>query len=59
MKMAVFWDVSPCSLANIGDVSEVRTAFITRMMMEAVSISETSASIYQTTQLNLPEDRHL
>jgi hypothetical protein len=59
MKMAVFWDVSPCSLANIDDASEVRTDFITRMMMEAVSISETSASIYQTTRLNLPEDRHL
>jgi hypothetical protein len=29
------------------------------LMMEAVSSSETSVSIYQTTQGNIPEDSHL
>jgi hypothetical protein len=29
------------------------------LMMEAVSISETSVSIYQTTRRNIPEDNHL
>jgi hypothetical protein len=30
-----------------------------RAMMEAVSTSETSINIYQTTQGNIPEDSHL
>jgi hypothetical protein len=44
MKMDVFWGVTPCSLVELTDVSEV---FIT-LMMEAVSASETPVSIYQT-----------
>jgi hypothetical protein len=39
LKMAVFWDVEPCSLA--------------------VSSSERSVNIYQTTRRNIPEDSHL
>jgi hypothetical protein len=53
MKMAVFWDVAPCSLVEIEDVSEVFTAFVIRaiaLVMGAISISETSVSFYQTTR---------
>jgi hypothetical protein len=28
-------------------------------MMEAASTSETSVNVYETTQLNIPEDSHL
>jgi hypothetical protein len=54
MKMTVFWDVAPCSLAEVyrgfsGDYY---------LIVEAVSISETSVN-YQATQRNIPEDRHL
>jgi hypothetical protein len=65
MKITVFWDVALCSLVEIdrcfrgahclhhqGDV-------LIALMMEAVSISETLVSFYQTTQRNIPEDRHL
>jgi hypothetical protein len=57
MKMAAFWDVKPCSLVDITDISEVLTAIT--LMMEAVSSSETSVSIYHTTQCNIPEDSHI
>jgi hypothetical protein len=35
------------------------TASIIRVMMEAVSFSETLVSIYQTAWFNIPEDSHL
>jgi hypothetical protein len=41
------WDVAPCSLV------------IAALMMEAVSTSETSVNIYQTTRCNIQEDSHL
>jgi hypothetical protein len=48
------------------DVSEVRTAsimsviaIIITLMMEAVSTSQTSISIYRTAQGNIPEVSHL
>jgi hypothetical protein len=41
MKMIVFWDVAPCCLVELTDVSEVLTASIRTMMMEAESTSET------------------
>jgi hypothetical protein len=47
MNMAVFWDVVPCSLIDID------------LMIEAVSFSETSVFIYQTTRCNIPQDSHL
>jgi hypothetical protein len=50
--MAVFWDVSPCSLV------EVYRRFIA-LMMEAASSYETSVNFYQTTGRNNPEDSHL
>jgi hypothetical protein len=49
-KMAVFWDVAPCSPKQ-----SIRVMNIT-LMMEAVSFSEASVNIYQTTQCNIPED---
>jgi hypothetical protein len=51
--MANFWDVSPSSLVDIDDVSEVI------LMMEAVSSSETLVSMHQTTRRNIPEDKNL
>jgi hypothetical protein len=41
------------------DVSEELTAFITRvMMMEAISLSEVSVSIYQTAWHNILKESH-
>jgi hypothetical protein len=60
VKMAVFWDVAPCVWERLTDVSEVLTAsIIIALMMETVSTSEPSVSIYQTTWRNIPEDTHL
>jgi hypothetical protein len=58
MKMAVFWVVAPCSLVVV-DISEMFSASIIALMMEAVSTSETSVKFYQTTRRNNPEDSHL
>jgi hypothetical protein len=41
MMMAVFWDVAPCSLVEVTDVSEVLAA---------------SVNFYQTTRRNILED---
>jgi hypothetical protein len=38
--MTVFWDVAPCNLVKIADVSEVLTASIV-LMFKAVNTSET------------------
>jgi hypothetical protein len=48
--MAVFWDVSPCSLI------EIDQHFIIALMMEALSTSETLINFYQITRRNIPED---
>jgi hypothetical protein len=40
------------------EVSEVLTAPIIRAVTAAVSTSETSINIYQTTRRNKPEDSH-
>jgi hypothetical protein len=62
-KIAVFWDVAPCSLEEDYDVSEVLASSIIRVMMalitEAASTSETSVNVYQTTRRNNPADSHL
>jgi hypothetical protein len=52
MKMAVFWEVASCSLADIDRHCDA-------LMMEAVSSSETSVSIYQTTRRKIPKGSHL
>jgi hypothetical protein len=57
MKMVVFWNVVWCSFVILTDISEELTASIFRV--EAVSSSETSVNIYQTTRCNIPEDSHL
>jgi hypothetical protein len=44
-------------LYKLTDVSEVLNAMV--FMMEAVSTSETSDSLYQTFRRNVPEDIHL
>jgi hypothetical protein len=55
--MTVFWDVAPCSLVEVTDVSEVLTASIfIALMMEVVSTSKTSVNFYQTTRHNIPEE---
>jgi hypothetical protein len=41
------------------DISEVLTAFITRVMMKAVSTSEMLVSFCKSTWRNNPEDNHL
>jgi hypothetical protein len=52
LRRAVWWKFT--------DVSEMLAASIIRALMaEAVSTSETSFSIYQTTRRNIPEDTHL
>jgi hypothetical protein len=48
IKLAVFWDVALCSVADIY-----------LLMMEAVSSPETPLNIYHTTRRNIPEDSHL
>jgi hypothetical protein len=45
-KMAVLWDVEPCT-------------WLTALTMEAVNIFETSVNFYETTRRNIPEDSHL
>jgi hypothetical protein len=47
MKIAVFWDVAPCSLV------EVYRRLIALMMEAATSISETSVNFYQSTRRNI------
>jgi hypothetical protein len=54
--MIVFWDVVPCSLAEVN--RRFRGAVIA-LMMKAASTSEMSANFYQTTRRNILEDSHL
>jgi hypothetical protein len=58
-KFSVFWDVLPCSQVDVDDVSEVRTACIIALTMEAVRTSETSINICLTTWQYIPEDSKL
>jgi hypothetical protein len=52
MLHRVVWQV-------LAEVSEKLTASIIMAMMETVSSSEMSVSVYQTTRRNIPEDSHL
>jgi hypothetical protein len=58
-NMAVFGDVAPCSLVDTGHVSWELTASVITLTTEAVTSSETSVNIYQTTWCYIPEDSHL
>jgi hypothetical protein len=53
MKMTLFWVVAPFSLV------EIDQCFRGTLIIEAVSISETSASFFEATWCNNPEDSHL
>jgi hypothetical protein len=63
MKMAVFWVVAPCRQLEVcqrfrGTSLPPSSGPIISVMMEAASISETSADIYKTTRRYNPEDSH-
>jgi hypothetical protein len=53
MKMAVFWDVAPCSLVDID------RHFIHHPDNGDGKLFEMTFSIYQTTWCYIPEDSHL
>jgi hypothetical protein len=55
--MAVLWDVAECSLVDID--RRFRGAYCRHHQDEAVSFSEMSVNIHQTTRGNIPEDSHL
>jgi hypothetical protein len=62
LKVTVFWDVAPCSRAEID--RRITGAYCLHykdiaLMMEAASTFETSVIFYQTTRRNIPEDSHL
>jgi hypothetical protein len=46
--MTAYWDIAQRNLVGVVNVSEVLTAFITALMMEAVITSETSVNFYET-----------
>jgi hypothetical protein len=56
MKMAIFWDVAPCSLINIHQ--RFREAYCRHHQgdVETVYSSETSGSINQALLRNIPEN---
>jgi hypothetical protein len=58
MKFRVFWDVAPCSHAEV--YGRFRGAYcIIRVMMELVRTSETSVNFNVTTRRCIPEDTKL
>jgi hypothetical protein len=58
MKMTVFWGVEACSLVD-NDRHFRGTYCLSSRRLMAVSSSQTSASIYRTTQGNISEQNHL
>jgi hypothetical protein len=57
MKMATFFDTSPCSLAEVDQRFKYDASIA--LMTEAVRTSETSAYFYETTRRSIPEGCHL
>jgi hypothetical protein len=57
MKIAVFWDVAPCSLVEVLEV--LAASIIRAMMMEAARISETFVNSNQTIRRSIPEHSDL
>jgi hypothetical protein len=56
MNTTVLWDTAPCTFAKKTGASEVRTASVTTLMMEAIRRPETSIDFYQTTRCFIPYD---
>jgi hypothetical protein len=62
VKMAVFWNVVLCSLAEVYRLftnAYCLHQVIIALMMEIVNTSETSVKLYHTTRCNISEDSHL
>jgi ABC-type transporter Mla MlaB component len=53
MMMTAFWNMAPCSLIEVNDVSEVRTASFA-LMIEVIRTSETQVYFYETTRRHIP-----
>jgi hypothetical protein len=56
LKIVVYWDVSPCSLVDIGRRFRKFVSFIIILIMEAVSSSETLKIFYQTARFIISGD---
>jgi hypothetical protein len=56
--MAVFLVIAPCSLVEVYRRFRGACCLIA-LMLEAVSTSETSVNLYQTSRRNNPEDSYL
>jgi hypothetical protein len=59
MKITVFWDVAPCSLVDIDQHFRGTYCLHHALMMEAVSSSKISVSIYHITVHDVLEDSRL
>jgi hypothetical protein len=57
LTMTVFWDVTQCGLVDTD--RRFRVAYCLHHKTDAVSSTETSVNIYQTTRCNVAEDSHL
>jgi hypothetical protein len=53
MRIAVFWAVAPCSLA------EIDRSFRGGVSIIALMLEETSVNFFETTRHNFPEDSHI
>jgi hypothetical protein len=49
MKMTAFWDIATCILVEVD---------LMTLVMQAVSIAETSVYLYETTRHTIPEGYH-
>jgi hypothetical protein len=54
LKSTLCWDVTPCSLVKID-----RRFININALMETISVTKTSVSIYMATRRNFTEDSHL
>lgn len=65
IKTTVFYDVELCSLAESGQhfrggyCLQLQVNLLITLMTDAISISETFFSFYQTTRCKIPEDSYI
>jgi hypothetical protein len=59
MKMAVFWNVAPCSLLGIDRRFRGANCFHHQGVDGGITSSEISVNFYQTARRNIPQHRHL